>query len=728
MKLTQLPFVAVVLILCGSHLAPVAAQAHVHLPGMMETVTTSPYFSGINLTCNARTEWVNEPQFLEHFSTTNAGALRLPGGTFSNNYDWKAGLSDNEKFNLRLAIAFADSMDMEINYVLNYGTTTSHEAAEFVRLCNSESPEYAAQRSTLFNRNEPVGIQVWELGNELAARWEWHVSWVAGGTNTSIFYHPGDSLIMGRALTDSLHYYGGSIWRKGWVPEAGDGMDKINSMLGTFHRVRENDGAVFDIQVDFPPIHQDSVQIWAVHDDISIDLFQTATQQQVYSAITQTPYLLDASQYTILGDSAVRISTSAPLDTNNVVLVEYLTQHPGAFEIRDSMLVADPTIEVGYCIDFSTFLLDNPLDTGFSARLAASPPDFLIAHPYNSNTDIAVNNGYFHEAIDEVEKKIVGRFSPKQLELDSLTAALGMNQRIGHGLTEWNIRLCGEGDCNPSYNGILGGLYTANFYSQFTQAHADEILDLRVSNHFAAVATGNNLIHMYHHVDGPSGDFVVVTPQAEALRMVNNVMGENVLPYSAYEVSDNPEVNLYFLDEDSLGNSIIDSLLTGALKIFVSETSTAPNGGVVGSQGSAGHFDVLVLNNDDNAPHEVTLHLPCDHSVDTALIETMAGDTSNADYWLVLDTLVVTGDSVTFSMPIFSMATVRLPYTIDVMGCPCVADINGDGILGIGDLLMLLGNFGCSGPDCIADLDRNNLVGVGDILLFLSLFGSACAG
>lgn len=93
MNLKQLPIAAVALILGGSHLAPVVAQAHVHLPSMMETVTTSPYFSGINLTCNARTEWVNEPQFHKHFSTTNAGALRLPGGTFSNSYDWKSGLA-----------------------------------------------------------------------------------------------------------------------------------------------------------------------------------------------------------------------------------------------------------------------------------------------------------------------------------------------------------------------------------------------------------------------------------------------------------------------------------------------------------------------------------------------------------------------------------------------------------------------------------------------------------
>lgn len=728
MNRSQLAFALLLLVSGWLGLGEAQAQAHIHLPGLMETMETSPFMSGINLTCRAHIEWVNEPAFLAHFSEAKPGALRLPGGTFSNSYNWKAGLQNTEIFNLKHAFAFADSMDMKINYVLNFGTTTAHEAAEFVRLCNSDSPAYEAQRAVYFNRSEPVGIQIWELGNELAARWEWHVSWVAGGQHTSIFYDAGDSLYIPRSVTDSLHYYGGSLWRSGWVPEAGDGMNKLNSMLGTFYRVRENDGPVFDIQVEFPPIHQDSVQIWAVSDSIPADLIETATQQQLYSAITQTPYLLDASDYTILGDSAVRIDPGFSLDTNNVVLVEYKTHHPGAFEIRDSMLVADPGIEVGYCIDFRQNLLNNPLDPDFADRLEQSPPRFLIQHPYNSDTDFPVNNGYFHEVMHKVDEKIEGQFVPMQDGLDSIMAAIGSDLPIGIALTEWNIRLCGPGGCLPAYNGILGGLFTANFYSQCTQAHADELIDLRVSNHFACLATGNNLIHMYHHVDGPSADSTLITPQAEALRMVNKVMRNNLLPSSAYAVTDNPEVDLFFMGEDALGNPILDSTLSAALKIFVSETREDESGAVPGSQGSLGRIDILVLNNDDNAAHEVTLHLPCDRTVEWAALETMTGDTAAADYWLALDTLVVSGDSLVFSVPTFAMTTLRLPYSVDVLACPCAGDINEDGIQGIGDLLLLLSYFGCTGPNCAGDLDRNHVVGVGDMLMFLSLFGGACSG
>ena len=87
-------------------------------------------------------------------------------------------------------------------------------------------------------------------------------------------------------------------------------------------------------------------------------------------------------------------------------------------------------------------------------------------------------------------------FHDIQNNLDSISNALNINHKIGIGLTEWNVRLCGEGGCNSSYNGILGGLYTANFYTQFYDAYIKNEVDLRLNNHFALIATGNNLIHI----------------------------------------------------------------------------------------------------------------------------------------------------------------------------------------------------------------------------------------
>lgn len=50
-----------------------------------------------------------------------------------------------------------------------------------------------------------------------------------------------------------------------------------------------------------------------------------------------------------------------------------------------------------------------------------------------------------------------------------------------------------------------------------------------------------------------------------------------------------------------------------------------------------------------------------------------------------------------------------------------IADLNGDGILNVEDLLLIIGQFGCEG-ECSGDFDNSGAVDVGDILFFLGLF------
>ena len=58
-------------------------------------------------------------------------------------------------------------------------------------------------------------------------------------------------------------------------------------------------------------------------------------------------------------------------------------------------------------------------------------------------------------------------------------------------------------------------------------------------------------------------------------------------------------------------------------------------------------------------------------------------------------------------------------------GGDCPADLTGDGAVGVGDVLMVLGEFGCAN-NCTADLDVNGTVGVNDVLAVLSAFGTVC--
>ena len=56
----------------------------------------------------------------------------------------------------------------------------------------------------------------------------------------------------------------------------------------------------------------------------------------------------------------------------------------------------------------------------------------------------------------------------------------------------------------------------------------------------------------------------------------------------------------------------------------------------------------------------------------------------------------------------------------EYQGLPCPWDLTGDDIVGISDLLILLANWGTSGP---GDFDQSGSVGIGDLLALLANWG-----
>ena len=65
-------------------------------------------------------------------------------------------------------------------------------------------------------------------------------------------------------------------------------------------------------------------------------------------------------------------------------------------------------------------------------------------------------------------------------------------------------------------------------------------------------------------------------------------------------------------------------------------------------------------------------------------------------------------------------------YTFDVIpDTSILGDLDGDGTVGVSDLLILLGSWGPCGDcdDCIADLDDDCTVGVSDLLILLGNWG-----
>ena len=52
---------------------------------------------------------------------------------------------------------------------------------------------------------------------------------------------------------------------------------------------------------------------------------------------------------------------------------------------------------------------------------------------------------------------------------------------------------------------------------------------------------------------------------------------------------------------------------------------------------------------------------------------------------------------------------------------PCSADLDGDGFVGVSDLVLLILAFGCAG--CPEDLDGDGIVGVADLIQLILDWG-----
>jgi hypothetical protein len=55
----------------------------------------------------------------------------------------------------------------------------------------------------------------------------------------------------------------------------------------------------------------------------------------------------------------------------------------------------------------------------------------------------------------------------------------------------------------------------------------------------------------------------------------------------------------------------------------------------------------------------------------------------------------------------------------------CAEDLNGNGTIEVSDVLLLLGDFGCT-QNCSADIDGDGSVAVSDVLLLLAAYGEEC--
>ena len=76
---------------------------------------------------------------------------------------------------------------------------------------------------------------------------------------------------------------------------------------------------------------------------------------------------------------------------------------------------------------------------------------------------------------------------------------------------------------------------------------------------------------------------------------------------------------------------------------------------------------------------------------------------------------------------LYDVATNQRLMLIEGENAPaCPEDFDGSGLIGVEDMLVVLGAYGCMGDGCAGDFDGDGLVGSADIVLFLAQFGEFC--
>ena len=114
--------------------------------------------------------------------------VRYPGGNFVSGYNWEDGIGDKSKRPQRMELAWftvetnqvgidefqewAKRANSEVMMAVNLGTLGAMEARNCVEYCNSTTDTYYANLRRQNGFEEPFGIKVWCLGNEMDGPWQ----------------------------------------------------------------------------------------------------------------------------------------------------------------------------------------------------------------------------------------------------------------------------------------------------------------------------------------------------------------------------------------------------------------------------------------------------------------------------------------------------------------------------------------------------------------------------
>ncbi|MBQ2915870.1 MAG: alpha-N-arabinofuranosidase [Clostridia bacterium] len=118
----------------------------------------------------------------------NVPIIRYPGGNFVSGYNWEDGIGDKTKRPKRMELAWmatetnevgidefqewAKRANSEVMMAVNLGTRGAEDARNCVEYCNATTDTYYANMRRANGFENPFGIKVWCLGNEMDGSWQ----------------------------------------------------------------------------------------------------------------------------------------------------------------------------------------------------------------------------------------------------------------------------------------------------------------------------------------------------------------------------------------------------------------------------------------------------------------------------------------------------------------------------------------------------------------------------
>ncbi len=606
---------------------PLWAQAIIEVDDFFpETYLVPSVMRGHNHTAFSPISWYQSADFEKEYRKLYAGIERWPSGNRANNYNWLDHLQTTNEFNLRNAARYMDDHNIDLQIVINFGNGSPSEAAELVRVCNSEKSKYRHLRDSLLDHPEALDVPVWEIGNESTDAWTFAWSWL--GYQDKVFFQSNKPPFrLDETEIDSMYYYGGSFFRQGWVKIIG-GLDMMTAILGDLHYYTQAQSSDI-VKVEFPdmiPGDSNAIRIYRTRNFDLAWAQQVDTQQKLYDSIANPQNILPQSEYD-WDKERVHLHPAGGIQAGDLYLIEYLsTNHKGAFEFRDSMKAADPGIKIGYTVKVSPELEAMP---GFIDDFRQSPPDFMIDHLYASNiTQPALDSGYYSLAAYAAEFKVASAVD-LQTKWRERKSSWQLPREVGIGITEWNIALCDLCPTNHPFKGISSALYVADFWARSIEKAGEDSIIPKAFNHFGLIATGGNFIHLFH----PNPGGFEVTPEGRAVQMVMKSVGH---AFFKPHVRNIPQINIPW----KTGFRPVDALsVYGGLSDYFST------------------IYYLIINRDQLNSHEIKWeNVPIGMTVDSVYVETFTGTMIDSHTTFQKAQFYFDSSSFDFSVPRYSIS------------------------------------------------------------------------